>query len=105
MTTGELAKATTTWQQAHFGVVMSGSLQLSCGSSDKNRVGEGAKCCSQEGDIVAVQKFSLDDVKGLFCTTQKVIILPFSAVNVCTSPSIQRTLHAGSCSHGTDTRS
>ena len=30
MTVGELAVATMTWRQAHFGVVMSGSLQLSC---------------------------------------------------------------------------
>ena len=30
MTAGELAHATATWQQAHFGAVMSGSLQLSC---------------------------------------------------------------------------
>ena len=33
MTAGELAKATATWQQAHFGVVMSGLLQLSHRSS------------------------------------------------------------------------
>ena len=35
MTVGELAHATATWQQAHFGAVMSGLLQLSCSSSDK----------------------------------------------------------------------
>ena len=35
MTMGELAKATTTWRQAHFGAVMLGLLQLSYGSSDK----------------------------------------------------------------------
>ena len=35
MTVGELAKATVTWQQAHFGAVMSGSLQLSHSSSEK----------------------------------------------------------------------
>ena len=35
MTVGELAHATVTWQQAHFGAVMSGSLQLSCSSSEK----------------------------------------------------------------------
>ena len=34
MTVGELAHATATWQQAHFGAVMLGSLQLSHGSSD-----------------------------------------------------------------------
>ena len=35
MTAGELAKATATWQQAHFGAVMSGLLQLSRSSSEK----------------------------------------------------------------------
>ena len=46
MTMGELAKASTTWRQAHFGAVMLGLLQLSCSSSDKNEIGEGAKCSS-----------------------------------------------------------
>ena len=68
---------------------MSGPLQLSHGSSDKNRTGEGAKCSSQEGDPVEVQKFSLDDIKGLVHTTQKFIIPPFSTVNVCTSTSVK----------------
>ena len=35
---GELAKATITWQQAHFGAVMLGSLQLSHSSSDQSKV-------------------------------------------------------------------
>ena len=39
MTMGELAKATTTWRQAHFGAVMSGLLQLSHNSSDKSEMG------------------------------------------------------------------
>ena len=38
MTAGDLAKATTTWRQAHFGAVMSGLLQLSHSSSDKSKV-------------------------------------------------------------------
>ena len=33
MTMGELAKATMTWRQAHFGAVISGPLQFSCSSS------------------------------------------------------------------------
>ena len=37
MTVGELAKATMTWRQAHFGAVMSRSLQLSCSSSGKKK--------------------------------------------------------------------
>ena len=42
MTTVELAKATTIWRQAHFGAVMLGSLQLSCGSSGKSEATTGA---------------------------------------------------------------
>ena len=41
MTTGELVKATMMWQLAHFGAVMSGPLQLSHASSEKNRIEEG----------------------------------------------------------------
>ena len=54
MTTGALVKVTMMWQQAHFGAVMLGSLQLSCASSDKNRIEEGAKHPSQEGDPMEV---------------------------------------------------
>ena len=89
MTTGEFAKATTTWQQAHFRAIMSGSLQLSHYTSDKNRIEEGAKHSSQQGDPVEVWKFSLNYIKGLVCTTQKVTILPFGTVNVHTSTSVK----------------
>ena len=64
-------------------------MQLSCSCSHENSTGEGAKCFSQKGDPVEVQKFSLDDVKGLVHTTQKVTILPFSTVNVHTSTSVK----------------
>ena len=57
MTMGELTKATMTWRQAHFGAIMSGSLQLSCGSSDKNKVEERTKCPSQRSDPVEVWEF------------------------------------------------
>ena len=57
MTAGELAKATVMWRQVHFGAVMSVSLQLSCSSSDKNKMGERAKCSFEKGDPVEVQKF------------------------------------------------
>ena len=86
MTTGELAKVTMTWQQAHFEAVMLGLLQLSHGSSDKNRTGEGAKYSC---DPVEVWRFSLEDKKGQVCTTQKVTILPLGTVNVCTSTSVK----------------
>ena len=51
MTMGELAKATMTWRQAHFGAVMSGSLQLSCSSSGKCKVTAGATSSFQQGAL------------------------------------------------------
>ena len=42
MTEVELAKATMTWKQAHFGAVMLGSLQLSCSNSGTSKVTKGA---------------------------------------------------------------
>ena len=60
MTVGELAKATATWQQAHFGAVISGSLQLSHGSSGKLA----KQNLSGESDPVEVQKYQLDGVNG-----------------------------------------
>ena len=78
MTAGELAKATTTWRQAHFGAVMSGLLQLSCSSSEKlvkqNLPGE--------SDPVEVQKYQLDGVKGAVHTMQKVTIPPFQTMTL-----------------------
>ena len=57
--------------------------------SHKNSTGEGAKHSSQKGDPVEVQKFSLDDVKGLVYTTRKVTILPFGTINACASSSVK----------------
>ena len=73
MTVGELACATATWQQAHFGAVMLQSLQLSCSSSDKLKI----ENPSRRVTLWEVQKFQLDGVKGAVYTTQKVTIPPF----------------------------
>ena len=78
MTMGELAKATATWQQAHFGAVMSGSLQLSHSSSEKLAM----QNLSGESDPVEVWKYQLDGVKGAVHTTQKVTISPFQTMTV-----------------------
>ena len=78
MAAGELACATVTWQQAHFRAVMSGSLQLSCSSSEKLKM----ENFSGENDPVEVQKYQLDGVKGAICTTQKVMIPPFQTINI-----------------------
>ena len=89
MTMGELAKATTTWRQAHFGAIMSGSLQLSCSSSGKCKVARGATSSFQQGGTVEVWKFQLSDIKGLVCTTQKVTIPPFSTINIWANTSVK----------------
>ena len=78
MTVGELAHVTATWQQAHFGAVMLGSLQLSRSSSDKLKL----ENSSRENDPMEVQKSQLDGVKGAVCTTQKVTIPPFQTINI-----------------------
>ena len=78
MTVGELACATVTWQQAHFGAVMSGLLQLSCSSSEKLKL----ENFSRENDPVEVQKYQLESVKGAVCTIQKVTIPPFQTINI-----------------------
>ena len=89
MTEGELAHATATWQQAHFGAVMLGSLQLSCSSSDKPKPGEKLENFSQKNDPVEVQKSQLDGVKGAVCATQKVTIPPFHTVKVGANTSVK----------------
>ena len=78
MTAGELAHVTATWQQAHFGAVMLGLLQLSHSSSEKLKIENSAR----ESDPVEVQKYQLDGVKGAVCTTHKVTIPPFQTINM-----------------------
>ena len=89
MTMGELANATTTLRQAHFGAVMLGSLQLSCSSSGKCKVTAGATSSFQQGGTVEVWKFWLNDIKGLICTMQKVTIPPFSIINIQANTSVK----------------
>ena len=57
---------------------MSGSLQLSHGSSEKLA----KQNLSGESDPVEVQKYQLDGVKGAVCTTQKVTIPPFQTLTL-----------------------
>ena len=68
---------------------MSGLLKLSCGSPDKNRVGEEAKCSSQMGDPMEVWRLCLDHVRGLVHTTWMVTILLFSMVSVHVISSVK----------------
>ena len=78
MTAGDLAQVTATWQQAHFGAVMSGLLQLSHNSSDKLTM----QNISGESDPVEVQKYQLDGVLCAVHTTQKVTIPPFQTMTI-----------------------
>ena len=78
VTVGELTHATVTWQQAHFGAVMSGLLQLSHSSSEKLKL----ENLYGENDPVEVWKYQLDGVKGAVRTIQKVTIPPFQTVNI-----------------------
>ena len=89
MTMGELAKATTTRRQVHFGAVMLGSLQLSCSGSGQCNMTTGAASSIHQGGTVEVQKFQLNDVKGSVHTTQKVTIPPFSTINIWANTSVK----------------
>ena len=85
MTAGELTCATVTWQQAHLGAVMSGSLQLSHSSSEKLKL----ENFSGENDPVEVQKYQLNGVKGAVHTTQKFMIPPFQTVNIKSNAGVK----------------
>ena len=69
LTKGELAKMTMMWRQAHFGAVMSGSLQLTHTSSDRTRMEEGVGHSSPKGDPIEVRKSCLNDIQGSVHTT------------------------------------
>ena len=75
--------------QAHFGAVMSGSLQLPCTSSNKTEVEKEVSHFSLRGDPMEVRKFCLNDVRGPVCTIQKVTNPPFSTVSVHTNSSVK----------------
>ena len=89
MTKGELEKAATTWRQAHFGAVMSRSLQLSHTNTSKTGMEEEVSHSSPGCDPVEVWKFSLDDIKGPVCITQKVTILLFSTASVHVNTTVK----------------
>ena len=49
----------------------------------------GAASSIHQGGTVEVQKFQLNDVKGLVHTTQKVTIPPFSTINIWANTSVK----------------
>ena len=105
MTKGELTKVTTTWIQAHFGAVISGSLRVICTSSDETRMKEEVGHSSQNGDPVEVRKFFLNDVRGPVCTAQKVTIPHFSTGSVHANFSVKGHCMVGPGTHGTNATS
>ena len=80
MMKGELARATVTRKQAHFSVVMPGSVQLPHTDSKGDRdVGKEITPLPSSYPT-ASRGFCLDDVRGPVCTTHKVTILPFRTI-------------------------
>ena len=72
ITREELTKVTTIWRQAHFGAIMSGSLQQPHMGSNRGGVEKEVIHFSLGGDTVEVKEFFLDDVRGPVHTTQNV---------------------------------
>ena len=89
ITKGELMKVTTTWKQAHFRDVMSGSLQLPHTGPSGTGVEKEVVNSSMRFDTMEVREFYLDNVWGPVQATQKVTIPPFGTVSVHGSISIR----------------
>ena len=88
ITKGELVKGDyMTWRQAHFGAVMSGSLQL----SHTNKIGVEKEAIHSSPGIntVDVKEFCLDNVWGPVHTTQRVTIPPFGTVSIHGNTSVR----------------
>ena len=103
MTVGELTKAMMMWRQAHFGVVMLGSLQLSCSSSrqewgrreGRRLLSKGWPCGGVEILTRWCQRSGLHHTEDHYSTIWH---------HQCAGQyKCWGTLHAGSCPHGTST--
>ena len=93
------------WRQAHFGAVLSGSLQLPCKSSNETGVEKEVVHSSPRGDPMEVRELCLSDVRGLVHTTCRVTIPQFSTVSVYTNSSVKGHCMWVHCAHGSDARS
>ena len=69
ITKRELAKATATWKQAHFGLVMSTSLQLPHKGATRDRGAAKGVTPSMAPDPTVPMKFCLENVHGHVHTT------------------------------------
>ena len=82
ITKGELARATVTWKQAHFSVVLAGSLQLPHKCAREDGGAEKRATPSTVPDPTTPKEFHLDDVQGYLCTTWRVTIPLFETINI-----------------------
>ena len=89
ITKGELVKATLTWWQAHFGAVMSGSLQLLCISPNRTGVEREAIHSSPGVGTMEVKEFCLDNVWGPVHNTQRVTVPLFGTVSIHGNTSVR----------------
>ena len=89
ITKGELLRATATWKQAHFVVVMSGSLKLPCTNSKEDRQAGKEVTPSSSSDPTASRGFCLEDVWGLVHTTQKVTMPPSGTFSIHSKTGLQ----------------
>ena len=86
---GELAKATVTWKQAHFGADMSRPLQLPHKSTKGNADDDRRTTPSVAPNPPLPKAFCLDGVQGHVCTTQESTIPPFGTINIHHKTDIQ----------------
>ena len=82
-------RASVTWKQAHFSVVMFGSVHLPCrDSKGDGKVGKEVTLFPSS-DPTASRGFYQDDVWGPVHTTQKVTIPPFGPVSIHGNTDVQ----------------
>ena len=94
MTKGELARATVTQRQAHFGAVMSGSLQLPNTTSKEDREVGKEVTPSPSSDPAASNRFCLHDIPR-FVRPRQVTIALFGTVSIHGHTDVQGTLSCG----------
>ena len=89
ITKQELTKVTMTWKQAHFGAVMSMSLQLPHMSSNGTGVEKDVAPSSPRIDTMEVKEFCLNNIQGHVHTTWRVTITPFSTLSVHSNTTVR----------------
>ena len=104
ITKGELAKVTTIWRQAHFGVVMSGSLQLPDTSSNTTEVEKEVTHSSPGGDPMEPKEFLPIQCQKPSPHNTEGHHPPIQQTKCACQYQWQRTLYADPCAHRTDAR-